>query len=121
MAVINGNEYRFYDRENEQVTIGTITEKNQQWIWQLLYSPGISDIIQCDLNRRVILLKDKSEELDYELYVGPDDLLQKVIHRDPTGAANVYLFSQYQPRLRLQEDDFLLALPEGIEIIDNRK
>lgn len=121
MAVINGSEYRFYDRENEQVTIGTIMEKNQQWIWQLLYSPDISGIIHCDSNRRVIFLKDKSEEVDYELYIGPDDLLQKVIHRDPTGATNVYLFSQYQPRIRLQEDDFLLALPEKVEIIDNRK
>lgn len=121
VAIIRGGEYQFYDRENEQITLGTISTKNQQWIWQLLYSPDISDRIQCDIEGRAIFLRDEAEEMDYELYLGQDNVLKKVIHRDPTGATNVYHFSQYQPRIQVHEDDLTLSYPGDVEIIDNRK
>ena len=46
--ILIGDDYKFYDRENEQLTIGKIEKKNQKWIWQLLFSEEVSEFIRSD-------------------------------------------------------------------------
>ena len=54
--VLEGKSYKFYDRENEQLTIGIIKEDSQKWIWQLLFSNEVSEYVKCDEKRKKIYI-----------------------------------------------------------------
>ena len=116
--LIEENNYRFYDRENNQLLKGKIEEKRQKWIWQLLFSDTIADSIKCDRFNKRILIEKEDEELDFEVFIGSRMLPGRVIQKDPSGARYIYLFENYQGKTAISKSDFQLDLPDDVEIID---
>jgi outer membrane lipoprotein-sorting protein len=117
IAVIHNDQYKFYEEDTNQLTIGSITGNKKKWIWQLLFADDLNDSISCDNKKKIIYIKDKKEEMDFEVHVGGGYLLTKVVHRDPTGALNVYLFSGYKKNVTVSPADFDIAAPDDVEII----
>jgi len=117
IAVINGDQYKFYEEESNQVTIGKINASNKKWIWQLLFADEISNAVRCDEDKKIIYIKDPSADMDFEVYVGEGNMLSKVVHRDPTGALNVYIFSDYHQKIALTDADFTIETPGNVEVI----
>lgn len=117
IAVIHDDEYKFYEEDTNQLTIGKINSNKKKWIWQLLFADELSDSIRCDLNKKIIYIKDPKEDMDFEVYVGDGNLLKKVVHRDPTGALNVYLFSEYKKNITVSNSDFDINVPDDTDVI----
>lgn len=115
--LLEGENYKFYDRENEQLTIGTIKDKNRQWLWQLLFSQEISPYIKTDEKNKKIYIKNEPESLDVEILVNSDFLPVKAIQQDPTGVRMVYYFKEYRKKIHPGADAFTLAVPPGVEVI----
>lgn len=112
------NEYRFYDKENNQLTKGKISEKNQQWIWQLLFSDEISPFIKCDESQRKIFIRNKEEDMDFVIQINKDSLMERVIQHDSSGAKYIYFFKKYKKKVKISQKDFELELPSDVDIID---
>jgi outer membrane lipoprotein-sorting protein len=128
--LLDGEVYRFYDRDNEQLIIGKVKDRSQQWIWQLLFSDRLMQDfrLEWDETRKTLFIKNApgsspgsvdSEDLqvDIAVTVNDDSLPIKVQQQDPSGARILYYFKQYQPRLELSSDIFQLDVPEDTEII----
>jgi len=116
--LLQENEFRFYDKENNQLTIGKISENNQQWIWQLLFSDKISPFIKCDKIQRKIFIKNKEEDMNFEILVDKNLLLKQVIQYDSSGAKYIYFFKEYKKKVKIGKKDFELELPIDVDIID---
>ena len=115
--LLQGENYKFYDRDNEQLTVGKIKDKNRQWLWQLLFSQEISPYIKTDRKNKKIYIKDEPGALDVEILVNSDFLPVKAIREDPTGVKMVYHFKEYKKRINLSADTFTLAVPPGVEVV----
>jgi outer membrane lipoprotein-sorting protein len=116
--LLTKDEFQFYDKENNQLTRGKISEKNQQWIWQLLFSDEISPYIRCDEKQRRIYVKHKAEDMDFEIQVDENSFLKKVIQYDSAGAKYIYYFKTYKKKVKVSKKDFELELPSDVDIID---
>lgn len=116
--VMEGNAYRFYDRENNQLIKGEVTQKNQQWIWQLLFSEEATGSLRVDEKKRIIYFRDDAEDLDIEIILDEGLLPRKAIQQDPTGVQYLYFFSGYREKVPVTGQDFELDLPADVEIID---
>jgi len=117
--LLEGDRYRFYDKENEQLTIGKVKEKNEQWVWQLIFSDNLSTEITGDEGRRLIFIKNETDGLDVQIQFGQDFLPIKVIQEDPSGAQVVYSFKDYRQKIAIATDTFTLVVPAGVEIIQD--
>jgi len=117
--LLEGDRYRFYDQENGQLTIGKVKEKNEQWVWQLIFSDNLSPDITGDEKRRLIFIKNAAEAIDVQILFGQDLLPIKVIQEDPSGAEVVYFFKDYQQKIAIAADTFTLVVPAGVEIIQD--
>lgn len=116
--VMEGQSYRFYDRENNQLIKGKLTVKNRQWIWQLLFAPEAEKAIQVDENQRRIHFRDDEEDLDIEIILDENLLPLKAVQKDFSGIEYRYLFSGYQKGVSVAPEDFNIRLPADAEIID---
>lgn len=117
--LLEGDRYRFYDQENEQLTIGKVKEKNERWVWQLIFSDNLSPDITGDEKRRLIFIKNEAEAIDVQILFGQDLLPIKVIQNDPSGAEVVYFFKDYRQKIAIAADTFTLVVPAGVEIIQD--
>lgn len=117
IAIIKNDEYKFYEADTNQVSIGKINANNKKWIWQLLFADDLTGSIRCDKIKKIIYIKDSDADMDFEVYVDDDNLLSKVVHRDPTGALNVYLFSGYKKNISVAPIDFDIDVPNDAEVI----
>jgi outer membrane lipoprotein-sorting protein len=128
--LLSGDTYRFYDRDNEQLIIGKITDRSQQWVWQLLFSDRLfrDFSLSWDETGKAIHIKGDpgsapgsahagDGQVDIEVTVDNDSLPVKVLQRDPTGARIVYYFKTYYPRLEIPAGIFRWEVPEDTEII----
>lgn len=116
--VLNGNKYSYYDKEENQVTRGKIKEKGQQWIWQHLFSEEFKDQVKFDDLKRLFIFKDKTSDLDLEVYIDKKFLPNKIIQTTALGGRNVYYLTNYQPRVRTSNKDFNLSIPQGVELVE---
>ncbi len=115
-------DYRFYDEENEQLTVGKVKRKSRQWIWQLLFSDDMGPYTRTESDGGVKKLYIKKEEgenaLDVEIHLGDDFLPVRVIQVDPTTDVRmVFKFGPYEGNVRVPENAFELKVPTDVEII----
>jgi outer membrane lipoprotein-sorting protein len=115
--LLKGDESKFYDRENEQLTIGKVKEKNRQWLWQLLFANEMAEYIKTDDEQKRIYIKDESDNLDIEIAINNDFLPIKAIQKDPSGAVLIYFFKDYREKIKITDSTFDLKIPAGVEII----
>jgi outer membrane lipoprotein-sorting protein len=116
--IMDGNSFRFYDRENKQLIKGEVTKKNQKWIWQLLFSDEDAANIRLDEKKRVIHFHDDQEDMDFEIFIGENLLPERAFQQDTTGVKYRYFFRHYKNRVAISGKDFELDLPVDVEIID---
>lgn len=112
-----GDDYKFYDRDNEQLTIGKVKEKNRQWLWQLLFSEEMAGYIEPDDKNMKVYLKSEPDNLDIEIQIGKNFLPVKAIQKDPSGATMVYHFKDYKKKIKLSDEIFKLEVPEDVDIV----
>lgn len=121
--LLEGDNYKFYDRDSEQMILGTIEDKNRQWIWRLLFSDDIIPYTRLGPGwnskdgSKTFILKNPEEPLDVEITLDRRMLPGKVVQLDPSGARIVYFFKNYRPKIVIPANAFQLKVPEGVEII----
>lgn len=121
--LLEGNDYKFYDRDSEQLILGKIEDKNRQWIWRLLFSNEIVPYTRLgpgwnsDGGTRTLIVEKPEESLDIEITLDQRMLPGKVVQLDPSGARVVYFFKNYRPKIVIPANAFQLKVPEGVEII----
>ncbi len=115
--LLDGDDYRFYDADNEQLIIGKIKDRSQQWIWQLLFSDDIFEYARWDEAGKSIHIKSDRDSLDMEIIINSDFLPVKVVQTDLSGARMVYYFKDYCQGIIVPGDAFLLKVPEGVDIV----
>jgi outer membrane lipoprotein-sorting protein len=126
--LLEGDNYRFYDEDNEQLIIGKIKDKSHRWVWQMLFSDDIfrDYIVTWDKARKKIHIKNNPDSrtgdsgdiaIDIEIIIDDDSLPITLIQDDPSGARIVYHFKEYQAKIKIPDDTFRLNVPEDVEII----
>lgn len=115
--LLEGDEYQFYDEDNEQLILGKIRDRSQQWIWQLLFSDDIFRYARWDDSRKRIHIKNDRDSIDMEIIINSDSLPVKVVQTDLSGARMVYYFKDYRQKIIIPEDAFRLKVPEGVDIV----
>ncbi len=115
--LLEGKKYQFYEKDNEQLTIGNVNNNKQHWIWQLIFAPDYNRHITCDIKQKKILIQDPDEDLNVVIFLNDQMLPQKVVQKDPSGLTLVHLFKDYQIRVELKRDDLQLKVPKGIDIV----
>ncbi|MBN2344750.1 MAG: outer-membrane lipoprotein carrier protein LolA [Candidatus Aminicenantes bacterium] len=120
--ILEGDAYRFFDRENNQLLRGRLGARHEQLIWELLFAdrPGAS--WSCDERRRTLRLRLDGEYGVQELAVtvGADFLPERAEQTAENEVTTVYLFRDYRGRVALADDEFALDLPADVEIIEER-
>ena len=119
--LLEGTTYSFYEKESNQLIVGQIKEKNQQWIWQLLFSEKVLDDVRCDGDGKTIYIRNDNDDLDFEVSVGPGGLPLRVKQRDASGAVHIYEFRNYTRRVKLDPRAFELDLPDDVEVLDGHR
>jgi outer membrane lipoprotein-sorting protein len=115
--LLEGNDYQFYDEDNEQLIIGKIKDRSQQWIWQLLFADDIFRYARWDEAGKSIHIKNDRDSIDMEIIINSDSLPVKVIQIDLSGARMVYYFKDYCQGINIPGDAFRLKVPEGVDIV----
>lgn len=116
------DNYKFYDEENEQVTIGKIKDQGRQWLWQLFFS---EDILRYSYTttpgeKKIFIKKESTEEpLDIEIVVNNDYLPVQVIQQDPTtNTRMIFYFKDYKEKILIPGDAFELKVPKNVETVE---
>jgi len=117
--LLQGRRYRFYEKASNQLIIGRIQDKDQQWIWQILFSKEIDNAVRTVEAERTLFIRDTDGGLDLEVTLGGDGLPQRVVQRDEMGATTVYVFTHYRRRVNIERGAFELDLPADVEVVDN--
>jgi len=126
--LLAGDNYQFYDEDNQQLMIGKIKDRSQQWVWQMLFSDDIFRDYQVnwDKTRKSIHIKNNpgsrsgdtvDTTIDIEIIIDNDSLPITLIQADPSGARIVYQFRGYKPQIEIPGDTFRLKVPDDVEII----
>lgn len=116
--LIKNNSYKFYDREDEQLTIGELSNKDSLWIWQLLYNDKFADYLKIDSRERTIHIIKESEAIDTKIFVNKNYLPEKVIQKDQTGVDIIYIFFNYKKNVLFSREDFELKIDDDTDIIE---
>jgi outer membrane lipoprotein-sorting protein len=118
--ILENGHYKFYDRENNQLFNGRIDPKNEQLIWDLLFSEKPGQISRWDERTRTILLSvnEGSGPQELKIKVGNDFLPERVEQNSADEVTTIYIFKRYLIRISLEAEDFKLDLPANVEIIE---
>jgi outer membrane lipoprotein-sorting protein len=116
--ILENDRYSFYDQESNQLIKGKVTENNRRWIWQLLFADEISDHITCHETERKIVIDDENDDLNLTIHIGDDGLPVKVVQMDVSGARYEYIFKKYRIRIKSDDSDFKLVLPDDVDVIN---
>jgi len=116
--LLEGDQYRFYDQDNEQLIIGTVKEKSRQWIWQLLFSEELFNFseLHWDAKKKSLHIRD-NDDLEMEIFLTDRFLPEKIVQTEGIGTRILYFFKDYQEHISFQVDAFQLNIPEDTEII----
>ncbi|MGD2085764.1 MAG: outer-membrane lipoprotein carrier protein LolA [Candidatus Aminicenantes bacterium] len=126
--LLEGDNYQFYDEDNEQLIIGKIKDRSQQWVWQMLFADDIfrDYEVTWDKARKKIHIKNNPNSrtgasgditIDIEIIINDDSLPITLIQADPSGARIVYHFKEYQSKITIPDKTFRLSVPDNVEII----
>jgi outer membrane lipoprotein-sorting protein len=115
--LLDGDQYKFYDEDNEQLMVGSVKEKNRQWIWQLLFSDSVLPYARWDADKAMLHVKNEKEALDVKIKVNAAWLPVEVTRLDPSGARMAYIFKEYRQKISISGDTFRLKVPAHVEII----
>jgi outer membrane lipoprotein-sorting protein len=126
--LLEGDNYQFYDEDNEQLIIGKIKDRSHQWVWQMLFSADIfrDYLVTWDQASKKIHIKNNPDShtgdtmditIDLEIIINNDSLPITLIQEDPSGARIVYHFKEYQSKIKIPDDTFRLSVPDDVEII----
>ena len=119
--LLENDNYKFYDEDNEQLTVGKIKDRGGQWIWQLFFSDDILPYARVGDAGKTIFIKkeDAQEPLNVEIQLNSRYLPVRVIQQDRgTGARMVYTFTDYKENVEITDRAFELNVPDDVEIID---
>lgn len=119
--LLENDSYKFYDEDNEQLTVGKIKDRGSQWIWQLFFSDDILPYARVGDTGKTIFIKkeDAQEPLNVEIQLNNRYLPVRVIQQDRgTGARIVYTFTDYKENVEIPSGAFELNVPDDVEIID---
>jgi len=118
--ILENGSYRFYDRENNQLTKGHIGSRNEQLIWDLLFSQKPGQISRWEERTRTMLLRvdDPSGWQELKIKIGRDLLPERVEQTSANEVTTVYLFKKYLTRITPDAGEFVLNLPATVEIIE---
>lgn len=119
--LLKDRDYRYYDRENEQLSVGRISENDRMWIWQLLFSDELLPYIRVDREGRKIFIKKQQadESLDVEIHLNKNHLPYKVIQEDTNlNVRYIFLFSDYKENITIPGNALELTVPDDVEIIN---
>lgn len=126
--LLEGDNYQFYDQDNEQLIIGKIKDRSHRWVWQMLFSDDIfrDYLVTRDQAGKKIYIKNNPDSrtedtgditIDIEITIDDDSLPITLIQDDPSGARIVYHFKEYQSKIKIPDDTFRLSIPDDVEII----
>jgi outer membrane lipoprotein-sorting protein len=126
--LLEGDNYQFYDEDNEQLIIGKIKDRSHRWVWQMLFSDDIfrDYLVTWDKARKKIHIKNNPTSrtgdtgdiaIDIEIIINDDSLPVTLIQVDPSAARIVYHFKEYKPKIKIPGDTFRLSVPDDVEII----
>lgn len=118
--ILEGNRYQFYMEESNQLMRGRVGEKNEQMIWQALFSEKQVRHIRSDEKTKTIRIQNDSERefVNIEIKIGDEDLPVSAVQIDPWGVKTIYQFGPYKKHYSLGPQEFELRLPKDVEIID---
>ena len=118
--ILERNRYQFYIEESNQLMRGEVGKKNEQMIWQMLFSETHGRDIRSDEKTGTIRIRNDSERefLDIEIKIGDGDLPVYAVQIDPWGVKTIYQFRQYRKHYSIGAEEFELKLPKDVEIID---
>jgi outer membrane lipoprotein-sorting protein len=115
--LLEGDNYKFYDEDSEQLIIGKVKQKNRQWIWQLLFSDHIVPHARWLATDKTIQVMIPADELHVDIVINDDFLPVKVTQHDPSGVRMVFHFKQYSPNITVSPDTFQLKVPDDVDVI----
>jgi outer membrane lipoprotein-sorting protein len=115
--LLEGDKYQFYEADNEQLTIGTVKDNKQHWIWQLIFTPDYNEFLTCNIKEKKITIMNKDEDLNVVIYLTDQLLPHRVVQHDPSGLTLIHRFKDYQARVVLTGKDMQLKVPKGIDIV----
>ncbi|MCX6578864.1 MAG: outer-membrane lipoprotein carrier protein LolA [Candidatus Aminicenantes bacterium] len=120
--LLQEDDYKFYDEENRQLTVGKVNDRSRQWLWQLFFS---DDILRYTYTtgtggKKFFIKKPQPEEpLDIEILLNNDYLPVQVVQQDPnTGARMIFYFKDYKEKLPIPADAFELKVPKDVETVE---
>ena len=118
--ILENGRYRFYDRENNQLFNGSIDPKNEQLIWDLLFSEKPGQVSRWEERTRTILLSvdEGSGPQELKIKVGNDFLPERVEQTSANEVTTIYIFKNYLTSITIEAKDFALNLPTTVEIIE---
>lgn len=120
--LLQEDDYKFYDEENEQITVGKIKDRGRQWLWQLFFS---EDILRYSYSagsseKKIFIKKENAEEpLDIEILLNNDYLPIQVIQQDlNTGSRMIFYFKDYKEKISIPGDAFELKVSKDVETVE---
>lgn len=120
--ILDGDGYRFYDRENNQLLRGRLGERSRELVWEALFSDRPGQACRWDAGERSLTLalagEGGIEEL--KIRVGADLLPRRIEQTAAGDVTTVYEFSRYRLRAALAPGEFDLDLPADVEIIEEQ-
>jgi outer membrane lipoprotein-sorting protein len=118
--ILENGHYRFYDKENNQLLKGRINPKNEQLIWDLLFSQKPGQVSRWEERTRTILLNvnDGSGLQELKIKIGNDFLPERVEQTSADEVTTIYIFKNYLTGITLEASEFALNLPAAVEIIE---
>jgi outer membrane lipoprotein-sorting protein len=126
--LLEGDNYQFYDEDNEQLIIGKIKDRSHRWVWQMLFSDDIFHdyLVTWEKAHKRVHIKNNPNSrtgdtgdiaIDIEIIINDDSLPITLIQDDPSGARIVYHFKEYQSKIKIPDNTFRLSVPDDVEII----
>lgn len=117
--LLRDKRYQFYDKENRQLTVGELSEENQQWIWSVLLTPVTSQYIFTHLeNSRRLHIKNLEESFEMDITLNEKFLPETAVQNDPSGVMLKYHFKNYRKKVKISKEAFSIEIPKDIEIIE---
>lgn len=118
--ILENGRYKFYDKENNQLVNGRIDPKNEQLIWDLLFSEKPGQVSRWDERTRTILLSvnESSGPQELKIKIGSDLLPERVEQNSAEEVTTIYIFKKYLTGISLAAKEFALNLPATVEIIE---
>lgn len=118
--ILENGRYQFYDKENNQLFNGRIDPKNEQLIWDLLFSQKPGQVSRWEERTRTILLSvnEGSGLQELKIKVGNDFLPERVEQTSANEVTTVYIFKKYVTNITIEAKEFALNLPANVEIIE---